>query len=96
MERVKHILSDGSSSSVRVQTTYGIVGAGWLENSRRTTVISKKVKRFQQGNRELTSWDKLVLIALVTSLCTFVLNSTATHGCVGPYVSEFNICSKKL
>jgi hypothetical protein len=37
-------------------------------------------------NRELTSWNKLVLIALVTFVYTFVLNPIATDGCVSPRI----------
>jgi hypothetical protein len=39
---------------------------------------------FQEVNRVLTLWNKLILIALVNFVSTFVLNPTATDGCVSP------------
>jgi hypothetical protein len=38
-------------------------------------------------NRGLTSWNKLILIALDTFVCTLVLDPTATHGCISPRIS---------
>jgi hypothetical protein len=37
-------------------------------------------------DRDLTSWNKLVLIALVSFVYAFVLNPIATNGCVNPRI----------